>query len=99
VHVITGVQSLAIDARENAAIFFPRLRMADPRQESRLEEFAPSGAVAGVFARTDAERGVWKTPAGKEATLIGARKLSVKLTDGGSAQLNGLGVNCLRISP
>lgn len=84
---------------ENAAIYFPRLRISDPLRENRLEEFAPCGAVAGVFARTDAQRGVWKAPAGLDATLTGVRGLSCKLTDGEHGQLNPLGVNCVRSFP
>ena len=84
---------------ENAAIYFPRFKISDPLKENRLEEFAPCGAVAGVFARTDAQRGVWKAPAGLEATLTGVRGLSYKLTDGEHGQLNPLGVNCVRAFP
>ena len=50
--------------KKNAALYFPRLRMPDPLQENRLEDFPPSGAIAGILARTDAQRGVWKAPAG-----------------------------------
>ncbi len=84
---------------ENAALYFPRLRMPDPLQEGRLAEFAPCGAVAGIMARTDTERGVWKAPAGLDATLRGVVELSVKLTDGENGVLNPLGVNCLRAFP
>jgi len=94
----TGVDSLNL-RDENAAIYFPRVRMPDPQQENRLEEFVPCGVVAGIFARTDAQRGVWKAPAGQEATLTGVRELSSKLTDGENGQLNPLGVNCLRTFP
>ncbi len=80
----------------NAALYFPRIRVSDPLKENRLETFAPSGAVAGVIARTDAARGIWKAPAGQEATLNGVRELSVRLTDGEHGQLNPIGVNCLR---
>jgi len=73
--------------------------MPDPLRENRLEEFAPCGAVAGVFARTDAQRGVWKAPAGQDATLFGVRALAVNLTDAEQGQLNPLGVNCLRSFP
>ena len=69
--------------------------MPDPLQENRLEDFPPSGAIAGIFARTDAQRGVWKAPAGLDATLGGVRDLTVKLTDGENGVLNPLGVNCL----
>jgi uncharacterized protein len=82
-----------------AAIYFPRLRMADPLKEKRIEEFAPCGVVAGVMARTDAQRGVWKAPAGQEANLVGVRGLTVDLTDGENGRLNPLGLNCLRNFP
>jgi phage tail sheath protein FI len=84
---------------ENAALYFPRLRLPDPLQEGRLSEFAPCGAVAGIMARTDAARGVWKAPAGLEATLNGVAEITVKLTDGENGQLNPLAVNCLRTFP
>lgn len=83
----------------NAAIFFPRVRAPDPLRENRLEEFVPCGAVAGVMARTDASRGIWKAPAGLEATLNGVAELSVSLTDKENGDLNVLGVNCLRALP
>jgi phage tail sheath protein FI len=72
------------------------LRASDPLRENRLRDFAPSGAVAGVIARTDAARGVWKAPAGQEASIVGARELTVRLTDGQNGILNPRGVNCLR---
>lgn len=84
---------------ENAALFFPYLRQPDPLQENRLADFAPCGAVAGVMARTDSQRGVWKAPAGNDATLNGVAELAVKLTDGENGQLNPLAVNCLRAFP
>ncbi len=85
--------------KKNAAIFFPRVKLQNSLKENRLEVFVPSAAVAGIFARTDANRGVWKAPAGIEATLTGVRELTVKLTDGENGQLNPLGVNCLRNFP
>lgn len=93
-----GVDSLGL-RDENAAIFFPQVRMADPLQENRLADFAPCGLVAGIFARTDSSRGVWKAPAGIEANLLGVREVGYKMTDGENGQLNPLGVNCLRNFP
>jgi uncharacterized protein len=87
------------DVGRNAALFFPRLRQPNPLNGNSVEEFAPCGAVAGVFARTDAARGVWKAPAGLEASLVGVPELSVKLDDDGNGQLNPLGINCLRSFP
>jgi hypothetical protein len=55
-----------------------------------------SGAIAGLFARTDSSRCVWKAPAGVDAALSGVQDLSVGLTNEENGQLNPLGVNCLR---
>jgi len=97
----TGLDSadFGLDRTENAALYFPMLRVADPLRDGQIGDFAPCGAVAGVMARTDVSRGVWKAPAGIEATLSGASALSVKLTDGENGQLNPLGINCLRAFP
>jgi uncharacterized protein len=93
-----NVASVGTTSR-NAAQFFPHIRRPNPLFVDRVENFAPSGAVAGIFARTDAQRGVWKAPAGQDATIVGAPELSVRLTDGDIGQLNPLGVNCLRALP
>ena len=84
---------------KNAAVFFPRFMQPNPLRDDQMEERVPCGAVAGVFARTDAQRGVWKAPAGLAATLAGVPKLSVRLTDPEIGELNPLGVNCLRVAP
>jgi Bacteriophage tail sheath protein len=84
---------------KNAALFFPRLKQPNPLREDRIEEFAPCGVVAGIFARTDTQRGVWKAPAGLEATLVGVPQLEVNLTDAENGELNPLGINCLRAFP
>lgn len=94
---VTGMGTM--DPSKNAAIFFPRLRQPNPLRENQFEEFVPCGAVAGVMARTDANRGVWKAPAGLDATLLGVPALSVGLTDAENGQLNPLGLNCLRAMP
>lgn len=82
---------------KNAAIFWPRLRQPNPFKGDLVESFAPSGAVAGVMARTDAERGVWKAPAGLAAVLNNVPDLAYPMTDGEHGLLNPLGVNALRI--
>jgi len=83
----------------NAAAYFPRARFADPLQSNRVRSFANSGAVAGLYARTDGTRGVWKAPAGIEAGLRGARGLEYVLTDGENGVINPLGLNALRLFP
>lgn len=93
---IDAIRSVIGDNKKNAAIFFPRIKKEDPFNPENLEEFVPCGAVAGVFARTDTQRGVWKAPAGLDAALTGVSKLSVPLTDAENGELNPLGINCLR---
>jgi uncharacterized protein len=82
-----------------AALFFPRLSQPNSLHDDQLEDFVPCGAVAGIFARTDAQRGVWKAPAGLDATLVGVPKLNVPLNDPENGELNPLGINCLRMFP
>ena len=79
----------------NAAVYFPRLVVPDPANEGRPRDVGASGTLAGVFARTDASRGVWKAPAGTDATLRNAT-LAVTLTDGDNGALNPFGINALR---
>ncbi|WP_137973110.1 phage tail sheath C-terminal domain-containing protein [Pseudomonas sp. F(2018)] len=83
----------------NAAVYYPRLRMADPLSENRLAEFAPCGAVAGIMARTDVQRGVWKAPAGLAASFSGVQGFSYTMTDRQNGVLNPVGLNCLRTFP
>jgi hypothetical protein len=85
-------------ARENVALYFPRIRQHNPLQD-RVESFAPSGAVAGVIARMDRQRGFWKAPAGNDAVLIGDSDLSAQLTAPEINVLNRRGINCLRTVP
>ena len=82
-----------------SALFFPRLKQANSLMKNQIEEFVPCGAIAGIFARTDGQRGVWKAPAGQDATLKGVDQLTVPLTDSENGVLNQLGINCLRTFP
>jgi phage tail sheath protein FI len=91
--------SFGVARHENAVLYFPRIKVRDPLQENRVATFAPCGAVAGVIARTDGQRGIWKAPAGIEATLLGVVDLSVPMTDPENGDLNPLAVNCLRSLP
>jgi phage tail sheath protein FI len=94
----TQVLALGLNgtAARNAALYFPRLRQPDPAAENRIKTFVPCGAVAGVMARTDSARGVWKAPAGIDAGLAGVADLERNLTDGEQDRLNPNGINCLR---
>ena len=97
-----AVTGLATDIginSSNAALYFPRLRQQNPLRDDQLEDFAPCGAVAGVIARIDATRGVWKAPAGQEANLAGGTAPSLSITSQENDKLNRLGINCLRQFP
>lgn len=91
--------AIASDYLPYAALYFPQVSAPDPLQNNAVVDFPASGMIAGVMARTDAARGVWKAPAGLDAGLAGVRELSVKLTDGENGRLNPVAVNCLRTFP
>ena len=98
---LTDIQAFpaGLTISNHEALYFPTLLQPNPLHDNQLEEFAPCGAVAGIMARTDSDRGVWKAPAGLEARLVGVPALSVPLTDAETGQLNPLGINCLRAMP
>lgn len=60
----------AFPLSQNGALYFPYLKTTDPISSLPMA-VAPSGYVAGVFAATDATRGVWKAPAGLATSLLG----------------------------
>jgi phage tail sheath protein FI len=84
---------------DHAAIYFPRIMEQNPLLDNQLSVFVPCGAMAGIYARTDAQRGVWKAPAGQETVINLVTQLSVPLTDAENGELNPLGLNCLRSFP
>lgn len=86
-------------AARNAAVYFPRVIQSDPLRGQQRDVFVPCGMVAGVIARTDAQRGIWQAPAGLHAALHGVDGLQVKLSDAENGALNPAGINCLRQFP
>ena len=96
-----GLSALGLvgTSARNAALYFPRVVASDPLADGRADTFVPCGLVAGAFARMDAQRGVWKAPAGLDATLNGTQALDATLTDLENGQLNPLGINVLRSFP
>jgi phage tail sheath protein FI len=83
----------------NSAVYFPRVRIPDPLNGSRLRDVGPSGTLAGLWAATDVSRGVWKAPAGVDVKLINVPQLVYNLVDRENGVLNPLGINCLRNFP
>jgi phage tail sheath protein FI len=81
---------------ENAAYYYPWVQAPDPLFGNRPTLFPPCGFVAGIYASTDASRGVWKAPAGIDAALSGVNGLQYVLTDPENGLLNPQAINCLR---
>jgi phage tail sheath protein FI len=81
-----------------AALYYPWLEIADRAGAGKNPRryVPPSGFMAGMFARIDNQRGVWKAPAGTEAGIIGAIGLEYSVTDSEQDVLNPIGVNCIR---
>lgn len=83
-------------SKQHSAIFYPRVHYSDA---GIIKPIGPSGMIAGLMARIDSQRGVWKAPAGIEADLRGLVDLELNMTDNENGVLNKLGVNCIRKFP
>lgn len=95
---ILGISTGIGTRSKNAAVFFPRLRRLCPSGGTDMCTAAPGGAIAGVYARIDRERGVWKAPAGAHARIDGV-DLGLELSKVESEELTSFGINCLRTLP
>ncbi len=97
---VINVQTVAATGPEipgpNAAFYFPWIQAPDPLNQNISRNYPPSGFVAGVYAATDASRGVWKAPAGTATGLVGTTGVAVSLTDAQNGVLNPAAVNCIR---
>jgi hypothetical protein len=81
---------------DHSAVFHPKLLV---NENSVSVEVGPSGAMAGLMARIDASRGVWKAPAGTEADIRGIKGLKYRFSDDENGVLNQRAVNTIRIFP
>ena len=95
----TLARGASLPKSDHAAVYFPWLKIADPLRAGKLRTTPPSGTIAGLYARTDGSRGVWKAPAGTEAALTGVQAVAYPLTDGENGVLNPRGVNGVRLFP
>ncbi|MGH3972296.1 MAG: phage tail sheath family protein [Pseudonocardiaceae bacterium] len=86
---------------EHGAIYYPRLTVVETLAggTTRTLNLPACGAVAGVMARIDTARGIWKAPAGREAGIAGVSGLTADTDDNISGLLNPKGVNVLRAFP
>jgi phage tail sheath protein FI len=94
-----GLEGAVGTSSPNAVLYAPRLRRSDPTQGAPSGAFSPSGAVAGVIARTDAAEGVWSAPAGLDAEIRGADDLEFSLDQHDAESLNRAGISTLRMFP
>jgi phage tail sheath protein FI len=99
VEIVAWLDANASLRSRNAALYFPRIDIPDPLNGFRLRASPVSGTVAGLYARTDATRGVFKAPAGTDAKLTGIQRLEYSVTDGENGVLNPLAINALRTFP
>ena len=81
---------------EYAALYYPWLKVANPAGTNgdRVLTLPPSAFLAGVWARTDATRGVWKAPANE--VVLGALDVATKVSQAEQGLLNPIGINCIR---
>lgn len=80
----------------NVALYVPRVQVAQASRRLPLQTIPTSGTMAGVLARIDHKRGVWKAPSGTEAILQGVQGIEQKLTQLEMGQLTSLGINPIR---
>ncbi len=94
-----AARGTALPKTDYGAVYYPWVKIADPLQNGKPALQPPCGTIAGLYARTDSTRGVWKAPAGTDATLTGVQAVDYSLTDLENGTLNPLGVNCIRVLP
>lgn len=93
-----GVDNIRIGLEtRNAAVYWPRLKVADGTATGA--HISPSGSMAGLWARTDGNRGVWKAPAGLEATIRGVIGVERMMSDPENGVLNPKALNAIRVFP
>lgn len=97
---IAGETSSGIEVERNVAVYFPRVCMEDTLlKNTPVMDFPACGIIAGVMSATDVGRGIWKAPAGIDASMSGVSRLPLELTDMENGVLNQIGINCLRTFP
>ncbi len=91
----TGIWRPSANPKGYGAFYFPWLQVADPLQAAGTRiSVPPSGHMAGIYARSDAQRGVHKAPANE--VILGALGLQYPVSKILQATLNPVGVNVIR---
>lgn len=101
-----AVDDLSLPSKACSVMYYPWVKVTNPFYNAETNPGAPktvlvppSGYAAGMWAKIDGKRGVWKAPAGLESALLGVAGLQYIVEDGEQDALNPLGVNCLRKMP
>ncbi len=100
------VNNMGLPSQTYCVVYYPWVEVAnrfyhaerDPGLPKKVL-VPPCGYAAGMWAKTDGRRGVWKAPAGTETGLLGVAGLEYKVEDGEQDSLNPWGINCLRSMP
>jgi phage tail sheath protein FI len=79
--------------KDHAAVYWPHVKVSRGSTSVTID---PSGSIAGIMARIDGSRGVWKAPAGIEADVRGVLGLDLLMSDPENGRLNPLAVNAIR---
>jgi phage tail sheath protein FI len=94
--ILDWANAAKLPPSSNAAIYYPWIKIVDPSPGGAPRSLGPSGAVAGIYARTDLKRGVWKAPAGTDAVIAGIAGLERGISDTENGELNRQAINSLR---
>ncbi|MCP4317837.1 MAG: phage tail sheath family protein [Hyphomicrobiales bacterium] len=97
------IKDLGAPTSPYTALYYPWLEVSNPHYDPdtaankpKTFRIPPSAFAAGMWARIDGRRGVWKAPAGLEATVRGSIGPNILIGNELQGNLNDLGVNCLR---
>ncbi len=82
--------------KDHAAIYWPSVKISTNGSTKTID---PSGSIAGLMARIDSNRGVWKAPAGIEADIRGIRSVEHMMSDPENGLINPEAVNAIRVFP
>jgi phage tail sheath protein FI len=92
-----GIDDMRIGlVKDHSAIFYPRITI---NEDGLLKNVGPAGAIAGLMARIDSSRGVWKAPAGTEASLRGVVGIQYPFSDRENGVMNPRAINTIRLFP
>lgn len=101
-----SVIDLGFKPKTYSVVYYPWAKVANPFYNAETNPgvpvtllVGPSSFAAGIWAKIDGRRGVWKAPAGVETSLLGVAGLQYLVEDGEQDSLNPLGINCLRRMP